>query len=126
GAKEMWEVVTKLEPDRIGHGIHAVDDPKLMKELAKRNITLEVCPSSNIRTQVVHDWRQMGHILQKLFAHGVSFCVNSDGPELVGTNVQEEYERLLERKCITEEQAKRCLGVARQATFVERRKSYGQ
>ncbi len=123
GVPEMWEVVKKLEPDRIGHGIRAVNDQKLLTELAKRNITLEVCPSSNLRTRVVKDWDEMGHILKKLFAAGVPFCINSDGPELVGTNVREEYERLLTRKLLNTDQMLHCLDVGRKATFVGRRKS---
>lgn len=120
GASEMWEVVKKLSPDRIGHGIRAVEDPKLLKELAKRRIVLEVCPSSNMRTQVVADWQKMGKILNTLIDAHVLFCINSDGPEFVGTNVREEYERLLTRKLITEREAKQCVATARKATFVKK------
>lgn len=120
GASEMWEVVKKLSPDRIGHGIRAVEDPKLLRELAKRNIVLEVCPSSNMRTQVVAGWQEMGNILKTFTDTHVPFCINSDGPELVGTNVREEYERLLKRKIMTEGQAEVCLMTAKNATFVKK------
>ena len=120
GPEEMWEVLTKLQPHRIGHGIRSVEDPALLSELAKRNIVLEVCPSSNIRTQVVRDYGQMGDILKKMISAGVSFCINSDGPELVGTNVYEEYERLYTQKLLTEAQITDCLATARKASFISR------
>ncbi len=120
GAGEMWEVVKKLSPDRIGHGIRAVEDPKLIRELAKRNIVLEICPSSNMRTQVVADWQEMGKILKTFTDAHVPFCINSDGPEFVGTNVREEYERLLSRGLLTQKQVEYCLAIARKATFVKK------
>lgn len=120
GTEEMWEVITKLHPNRIGHGIRSVEDPTLLSELAKRNIVLEVCPSSNIRTQVVRDYREMGDILNTLTSAGVLFCINSDGPELVGTNVREEYERLFNEKLMTEAQIADCLATARKVSFISR------
>ncbi len=118
-AAEMREVVAKLSPDRIGHGIGAASDPRLLTDLAKRNIVLEVCPSSNLRTGVVADWNEMRTIIQTLRSAGVSMCINSDGPELVGTNVREEYERLLAHRILTKETALLCMETGRRATFVK-------
>jgi adenosine deaminase len=115
----MWEVIRYLKPDRIGHGIRSVDDAKLMNYLARHNIVLEVCPTSNIQTSAVSSWDEMGEIIVALKHHKVPFTVNSDGPELLGTNVKEEFERLLVRKILTEDDVVNCTVVARKATFVQ-------
>lgn len=118
GADEVWEVVRLLSPDRIGHGIRSVDDPKLMEYLAEHHIVLEVCPTSNIQTNAVADWDEMKKVLTTLKHHGVPVTVNSDGPELLGTNVKEEFERLVERDILTVEDVFACTKVAKAATFI--------
>ena len=47
--QEMWEVLKYIQPDRIGHGVQAIHDEKMMDELVANNITLELCPTSNLR-----------------------------------------------------------------------------
>jgi len=117
--EEMWEVIRELAPDRIGHGIRCVDDAKLMSYLAQHTIVLEVCPTSNLQTSAVSSWDEMGEIIKKLKNHNVPFTINSDGPELLGTNVKEEFERLVVRKILTEEDVVDCTETARKATFVK-------
>lgn len=124
-AEEMWEVIKFLRPDRIGHGIRAVDDAKLMSYLSEHNIALEVCPTSNLQTNAVSSWEEMGDVIAKLKHHKVPFTVNSDGPELLGTNVKEEFERLVVRKIITEDDVVTCTQTARKATFL-RPETYGR
>jgi adenosine deaminase len=118
-AAEMWDVVRELAPDRIGHGIRAVDDPSLMDYLHEKNITLEVCPTSNLQTSAVSSWDEMGKILAAFKDHHVPFTINSDGPELLGTNVKEEFERLLSKGILTEEDVTVCTNVAGKATFLK-------
>ncbi|TMB77639.1 MAG: adenosine deaminase, partial [Chloroflexi bacterium] len=67
GEDEGWqsveEVVEYLEPDRIGHGIHAAENASLCKRLAERGILLEICPSSNLHTQVVKGPDELGEFI---------------------------------------------------------------
>jgi adenosine deaminase len=114
----MWEVVNLLKPDRIGHGIHCVDDEKLMKHLHDNNIVLEVCPTSNLQTSAVKTWEEMGSVIQTLKKHAVPFTINSDGPELLGINVKEEFETLLEKNILTIEDVVTCTNTAKAATFI--------
>ena len=58
-AREIWQLVEKLHPDRIGHGIKAYRDRKLMARLAKEKIVLELCPTTNIMTKVVSGWAEI-------------------------------------------------------------------
>ena len=118
GAEEMWEVVKLLKPDRIGHGIHCIDDPKLMAYLAEKQIVLEVCPTSNLQTSAVKTWDEMGTVIATLKNHAVPFTINSDGPELLGINVKEEFERLLEKKIFTPDDVIACTNTAKRATFI--------
>jgi len=116
--EEVWQVVKLLAPDRIGHGIRSTDDPKLLEFLAKKGIVLEVCPTSNIQTQAARDWKDVQRIIDTLKSAGVAFTINSDGPELLGTSVKEEFERLLEKKILTGDDVITCTKTARNASFI--------
>ncbi len=117
---EMWEVVRLLAPDRIGHGIRAVDDPKLMKYLGEHRIALEVCPTSNVQTSAVKNWDEIGAIIKTLKKYEVPFTINSDGPELLATNVKEEFMRLVEKKILTENDVFTCTKTAKDVSFLVR------
>jgi adenosine deaminase len=117
-AAEIWEVLEHLSPARIGHGIRAVDDPRLMDYIAKHDITLEICPTSNLQTSAVKTWKEMGKTIQTLKDHHVPFTINSDGPELLGTNVREEFERLIERGIFTSKDVVACTKRAKKVTFI--------
>lgn len=118
GSDEVWEVVRGIRPDRIGHGIRSVEDPTLLAYLAKERIVLEVCPTSNIQTSAVKTWEDMGRVIGTLKQHGVLFTINSDGPELLGTTVKEEFERLVEKGILTNKDVEICTATAQKATFI--------
>ena len=101
--EEMWEVVERLQPDRIGHGIKSYTDEKLMSELIKRDICLEVCPTSNVILSVVKNWLEVNTILDTFMDRGVQFTINSDGPVFYNTNVKLEIEKLLEKEILEEQ-----------------------
>lgn len=118
GVDEMWQVVTELKPDRIGHGIACVNDKKLMRQLVKEKIVLEICPTSNLNTQVVKDYDHFKQIFETLMEFGVKFTINTDGPELHQVNLREEFKRLIEHKVLTEEQIIKANKMATKARFV--------
>jgi adenosine deaminase len=117
-ASEMWEVVKLLKPNRIGHGIRCIDDAKLMAHLKEHNIVLEVCPKSNLQTSAVKTWEEMGEVIATLKKHGVPFTINSDGPELLGTNVKEEFENLIDKGIMTPDDVIACTKTAKEASFL--------
>lgn len=90
GADGVWEVVNHLPIERIGHGVRAIDDPELVKELAERKLTLEVCLRSNITLDVFKDFAS--HPFNKLRESGVKVTVNSDDPALFDGSIGDEYE----------------------------------
>ncbi len=88
-ASAVWDTIQTFQPDRIGHGIHSIEDMKVVELIKERNITLEVNPWSNYLTNSVRTIEE--HPLKKLFDLGVRVTINSDDPEVLETNVNNEY-----------------------------------
>jgi adenosine deaminase len=79
-----------LGAHRIRHGIRALDDPELLAELVEREIVLDVCPTSNLRTGLVPDLAS--HPLPALRAAGALCSISTDDPVMFGTDLGREYE----------------------------------
>ena len=88
-ASAVRDTILAFQPDRIGHGIHSIEDMKVIELIKERNITLEVNPWSNYLTNSVPVIEE--HPLKKLFDLGVRVTINSDDPEVLETNVNNEY-----------------------------------
>jgi len=95
GPRSIWQALEVLEVDRIGHGTRSLEDPELVRVLARRRVPLECCPTSNLMTRVVSDWDR--HPIGPLFHAGVLVTINSDDPALFGTSTLEEWEALVAR-----------------------------
>ncbi len=117
---DMWEVVEYLRPDRIGHGILSAYDEGLMERLARDGIVLEVCPTSNLRTKAVRDLEELRHIVTTLRSRGVSLTINTDGPQMLMTNLVKEYQLLLDCGIFTSEDVREAIRTATRATFLGR------
>jgi adenosine deaminase/aminodeoxyfutalosine deaminase len=89
GPESVWDVVA-MQADRIGHGIAAAADGKLMQVLAERRIPLEICISSNLATGAVPALRE--HPVRRLYDAGVPIILNTDDPAMFGTTLNREYE----------------------------------
>ena len=89
GPETIWDAVRELGAERIGHGISAVRDPALLAYLAERQIGMEVCPTSNVRTRAVASIDE--HPLRQLTAAGLLVTINSDDPPMFGTTLDDEY-----------------------------------
>ncbi len=79
-----------LEPDRLRHGIRAIEDPALVRELADRGLVLDVTPISNVRTGAVRSLEE--HPLPRLVGAGVPCTVSTDDPVMFDTDLSREYE----------------------------------
>ena len=90
GPQSVWDALTLLGAERIGHGTSAVQDPRLLEHLAEHGIPLEVCPTSNVATRVVE--RLEDHPIRAMRDAGVVVTVNSDDPPMFGTTLNREYE----------------------------------
>lgn len=119
GADEVREVIDLLAPERIGHGVRSVEDEKLLTDLSKRGIVLEVCPSSNLHTGVVKNMGEFKSIFAKLKKCKVAFTINTDGPEMLSTNLVAEYNQLLKHDILTKEDLLAASKAARAASFIK-------
>ncbi|MFD0168985.1 adenosine deaminase [Streptomyces decoyicus] len=89
GPGTIWDALTELRAERIGHGTSATQDPKLLAHLAEHRIPLEVCPTSNIATRAVRTLEE--HPLKEMVDAGVLVTINSDDPPMFGTDLNTEY-----------------------------------
>ena len=79
-----------LGAERIGHGIAAIHDEELMRELRERDVPLEICITSNLVTGVVKSLED--HPVRRLFEAGVPITLNTDDPAMFGCTLTGEYE----------------------------------
>ena len=89
GAASVRGAVTSLCVERIGHGISSIDDPEVLDLLRKHNVTVDVCPWSNVLTGAVPTLAE--HPLRQMFDAGLQLTLNSDDPIFFQTNITNEY-----------------------------------
>ena len=89
GPATIWSALYDLGAERIGHGISAITDPRLLDHLAEHQIPLEVCPTSNLRTGAVASWD--AHPLARLAQWGVPVTINTDDPGMFSCDLVGEY-----------------------------------
>jgi adenosine deaminase len=89
GANSIWHAIQSLGATRIGHGVKAVEDEKLLDYLVEHQIGIESCITSNLQTSTVADISQ--HPLKTFLEHGILATINSDDPAVEGIDIQHEY-----------------------------------
>jgi adenosine deaminase len=115
-ASAVVETIQVAAPDRIGHGIHIIGDPSAVELVKERGITLEVNPWSNYLTNSVPTIE--AHPLRKLFELGVKVTINSDDPEVLETNLNNEYRIAHEILGMSMEDIAICNRIAFEASFI--------
>ncbi|MGH9643121.1 MAG: adenosine deaminase [Terriglobales bacterium] len=94
GPESIWGALN-LKAERIGHGLTAEQDAELMEELAQRQVPIEICVTSNLRTGCCTGLAQ--HPVRQYFDAGLMLTINSDDPAMFGSSLVGEYE-LLQRQ----------------------------
>lgn len=90
GPESMWQAIKELGATRIGHGVKAIHDPKLMDYLVEHKIGIESCLTSNIQTNTFPSIKS--HPLKQFLDHGVLATINTDDPAVEGIELPHEYE----------------------------------
>ena len=116
GAESVWETLRELAPSRIGHGIRSVEDPKLITHLKQQHIHLEVCPTSNVQTNVCKSLRD--HPVDRLYRGGISLSINTDSRTITDTTLSREYQELEQTFQWSREELLRCNLEAIRAAFL--------
>lgn len=115
-ASAVVETINTFTPDRIGHGIHIIEDMKAVELVKEKGLTLEVNPWSNYLTNSVPTIET--HPLKKLFDLGVRVTINSDDPEVLETNVNNEYRIAHEILGMSMDDIKTCNRFAYESSFI--------
>lgn len=92
GPESVQEIVRNFHPSRIGHGVRSIEDPKLLNDLKRKNIHLEICPTSNVQTGIYNSVDQ--HHINEIYLNGNSLSVNTDGRAISNVSLNEEYQKL--------------------------------
>jgi adenosine deaminase len=115
-ASFVMDTIQAVHPDRIGHGIHIIEDPAVVEFVRQLGIPLEVNPWSNYLTNSVPTIQQ--HPLKRLFDLGVRVTINSDDPEVLDTNLNNEYRIAHEVLGMSLDEITACNRYALQASFL--------
>jgi len=94
GPDYIWQAIKDLNVDRIGHGTNAYKDSELVQYLVDKQIPVEMCPISNIRTASVLSLKE--HPIYDFYKSGMLVSVNTDDPKMFGTSLENEYISLID------------------------------
>ncbi|MGO1118156.1 adenosine deaminase [Rhodovibrionaceae bacterium A322] len=89
GPDSVRDALDNLPVSRLGHGVRSAEDPALLKELAQKDIHLEVCPTSNLALKIYDSLPD--HPLPRLLDAGCRLSLNSDDPPFFQSSVAGEY-----------------------------------
>jgi len=92
GPESIWDALTTLHADRIGHGVRVIEDPKLLELLYAMQVPLEICPTSNVRLGLYPD--MASHPVRTLWRSGLYLTINTDDPPMFNTTLTDEYRAL--------------------------------
>lgn len=92
--EKIREVLIKLKPERLGHGINAIKSAELMDEIKKKGIHLENCPTSNVKLNRVTGYEV--HPIKQFLKNDISVSINSDDPGIFEMPLQKEIEKVVD------------------------------
>ena len=113
--ESVWGALN-LRAERIGHGLTAFHDPDLVEELAQRQVPVEICLTSNLRTGLCPNLND--HPAKSYFDHGVMITLNSDDPAMFGTTLAREYQIAQQAFAFTDEHLRELARNSFEASFL--------
>jgi adenosine deaminase len=116
GPESIWQALTTLHADRIGHGVRAIEDAKLVDLLYAMQTPLEICPTSNVCLGVAPDMR--AHPIRRLWDAGCFLTVNTDDPPMFNTTLADEYRAIADAHGFTGDEIQRLVLNAVAAAFL--------
>lgn len=117
GPESVWDAVRELTAERIGHGVRAAEDPRLMEWLAEHGVTLEVSLTSNTQTGAAPSYAE--HQIHQLLKAGVPVSLNTDNPRASNVRLSQEHQLALTAVGLTAEQLSTVAHQALKASFIK-------
>jgi adenosine deaminase len=114
---EIGEVVESLRPHRIGHGVLAHRERSVLDAVIDAGVVFEWCPTSNLRTGVFESIDELADAYGTMLAAGVHATVSTDGPEMMRTQLRDEYRLLVRSGVFDGEAAQVANQLAHDASF---------
>jgi len=115
GPESIWGALN-LRAERIGHGLTAQQDPDLMQELSQRQVPVEICVTSNLKTGVCPALGE--HPVKRYFDEGVMVTLNTDDPAMFGTSLAREYQLVQENFGFSDEHLRELARNSFEAAFL--------
>ncbi|HST12454.1 MAG TPA: adenosine deaminase [Terriglobales bacterium] len=115
GPESIWGALN-LRAERIGHGLTAQHDHDLMQELAQRQVPVEICVTSNVKTGVCPSLSD--HPVRRYFDEGLMVTINTDDPAMFETSLCREYQMLQENFGFTDEHLRELARNSFEAAFL--------
>lgn len=116
--EEMDHVINTLPLDRINHGFKAIHSKELMKQVIEKDLTMCLCPTSNLKVGFIKDGAHLKEVIQTLWNTGVKFCINTDNPSMLRTTLVKEINLLRTYNILDEKQIQQTIDWAFEATFI--------
>jgi len=116
GPDSIWQAVNQLGATRIGHAVHAVEDPGLMDFLAERQVGIEANLTSNVQTETVRDYAS--HPMRQFLEHGLKASLNTDDPGISAIDLHFEYDVAAPAAGLSKEQIRQAQINAAETTFL--------
>ena len=116
GPQSVYKAL-ELETNRIGHGVRSIEDKQLVKLLAEKGVYLELCPTSNLQTNIFDSIEK--YPIQKLMNAGVKVTVNTDNITVSGVTLQSEFQKLMDTFSFTEDELKTIVRNSADASFAD-------
>jgi aminodeoxyfutalosine deaminase len=122
GPGSIWGAIN-IGAERLGHGLNAIRDPELMEHLAEKQVPVEICITSNLRTGCCA--RIEDHPVKKMFDAGVMITLNSDDPAMFGTSLAREYQLAQDVFGFSDDQLREIARNSFEASFLGAEKKLG-
>jgi len=122
GPESIWGALN-LRAERIGHGLTAAQDSELLEELSTRQVPVEICITSNLRTGCCRDLGE--HPVRNYFDQGLMVTLNSDDPAMFHTSLVREYQLAQEAFGFTDEHLRELARNSFEASFLPAEKKLG-
>ena len=116
GAQSVYKAL-EFGTKRVGHGVRSVEDDMLIKRLADEGITLELCPTSNMNTNIFESMEE--YPIRKLLDAGVRVTINTDNMTVSGTTLQSEFRKMIDTFALTDEELKQLAKNSVNASFAD-------